>query len=167
MATRKTWIWVLVGVAATGVVALVVVAGAGAYFVTHHIKAQQTSAPDALRAFETALTAFPSSRPLYELAEGSDQPQLVHPLSELPTSAARPETMFMLAWDPDEDRLVRVELPFWLLRLGRHKMQVMRKARGFNFDRLSLDMDELERIGPALVFDFRNQDGVRVLLWTQ
>jgi hypothetical protein len=46
-------------------------------------------------------------------------------------------------------------------------VRVMREANGFDFQRLNLDVDELERIGPALVFDFRNQDGVRVLLWTQ
>ena len=82
-------------------------------------------------------------------------------------SSLTADTLYMLAWDPDQSRLVRVSLPFWLLRIGRHKVRVMREANGFDFQRLNLDVDELERIGPALVFDFRNQDGVRVLLWTQ
>ena len=31
----------------------------------------------------------------------------------------------------------------------------------------TLDVDELGRIGPVLLLDYRNQDGVRVLLWTK
>ena len=46
-------------------------------------------------------------------------------------------------------------------------MRIAHGANGFDFERLNLDVDELERIGPALVFDFRNQDGARVLLWTR
>ena len=60
-----------------------------------------------------------------------------------------------------------INLPFWILRMGHRRMPVGRRERGFDLNRLNLDVDELERIGPALVFDFRNQDGVRVLVWTQ
>jgi hypothetical protein len=38
---------------------------------------------------------------------------------------------------------------------------------GFDLEHLNLDGEELARIGPALVFDYRDRDGARVLLWTQ
>jgi len=166
MATRKTWVWVLVGTAGVGVVALLAVAGSGIYFVNRHIRAERTTSPEAMRSFDAVLGAMPRARPLYEL-DSSDEPRLARQLTELPGGTTRPETLWMLAWDPEQDRLIRISLPFWMLRFGRHKMRVVRDGRGFDLERLNLDVEELERIGPALVFDFRNQDGVRVLLWTQ
>ena len=167
MATRRTWIWVLCGAAGIGLVALVVVAGSGIYFVSHHIHAEQSNAPEAIRAFDSVLAGMGGTpRALYEL-DASDQPHLTRPLADWPTGTHRPDTLWMLAWDPEQDRLIRVSLPFWVLRMGHRRMPVGRKERGFDLNRLNLDVDELERIGPALVFDFRNQDGVRVLVWTQ
>jgi hypothetical protein len=166
MATRKTWIWVLVGAAGVGVVALLAVAGSGIYFVSHHIQAERSTGPDALRAFDTALGSLSGTRPLYEL-DPSDQPRLTRPLAEWPAGSRRPDTLWMLAWDPEQGRLIHVSLPLWIFRMGHRKMPVVRDGHGFDLERLNLDIDELERIGPALVFDFRNQDGVRVLVWTQ
>jgi hypothetical protein len=166
MAKRKTWVWVLVGAAGLGVLALFVVAGSGIYFVNHHIRAERSTGPDAIRAFESVLGTMAPARPLYEL-DGSDEPRLTRPLAELPAGTLRSDTLWMLAWDPDQDRLIKISLPFWILRLGHQKMRVVRSARSFDLERLNLDVEELERIGPTLVFDFRNQDGVRVLVWTQ
>jgi hypothetical protein len=165
MTTKRTWIWIVAGAAIVFVIVLMALAGSGVYFVTHHIRSERSTSADALHAFDAASASLGSPRPLYEL-DAADEPHLVRPLSDVPTSASHPDTLYMLAWDPDQSRLVRVSLPFWLLRLGHHKVRVMHEA-GFDFERLNLDVDELERIGPALVFDFRNQDGVRVLLWTQ
>jgi hypothetical protein len=38
---------------------------------------------------------------------------------------------------------------------------------GFDLKELDLDVKELRRIGPALVHDFRDTSGERVLIWTQ
>jgi hypothetical protein len=166
MATRRTWVWVLVGAAGVGLVALMVLAGSGIYFVTHHIRSEETSAPDALQAFDDVLESMHHPPPLYEL-DAADEPHLVRPLTSLPTASRQPDTLMLLAWDPGQHRIVRVSLPFWLLRLGDRKMRLVHGDAAFSLERLHLDVDELARIGPALVFDFRNQDGVRVLLWTQ
>jgi hypothetical protein len=166
MTTKKTWIWIVAGAAIAFVVVLMALAGSGVYFVTHHIRSEHSTGAEALHAFDAVSASLGSPRPLYEL-DAADEPHLVRSLSDVPTGASHPDTLYMLAWDPDQSRLVRVSLPFWLLRIGHHKVRVMHAANGFDFERLNLDVDELERIGPALVFDFRNQDGVRVLLWTQ
>lgn len=166
MAARRTWIWVLVGAAGLGLTALIAVAASGVYFVSHHVHSERTSSVDAARSFDAVLKSLGSPKPLYEL-DAADEPRLVRPFTSLPTAATRADTLWVLAFDPDEDRLVRVSLPTWLLRMGHRKMRVMRNGNGFDFERLNLDVDELERIGPAVVFDFRNQDGARVLLWTR
>jgi hypothetical protein len=164
MATRKTWLWVLVGLVAAGLVLLIAAAGAGVYFVTHHIQSRQTTSAEALRAFDAVKATFGSARPLYQ-TDGSERPTLVRPLDQLPTSPRRPQDLSILAWNPDEQHLVRVSLPLWILQFGQRKMEMSNGA--FDLQRLNLDVDELERIGPALVFDFRNREGVRVLGWTQ
>ena len=163
--TRKTWVWICVAIFAIGIVALVIVAGAGVYFVTQHIQTERRSTPDAMGAFENVRRSFRDAQPIYEL-DSSEQPRAVRSLAEMPTSPTRPESLAILAWNPEDERLVRVSLPFWVLRFGRHKLDIDR-AEGFDLSALELDVPELERIGPALVFDFRNHEGVRVLVWTQ
>jgi hypothetical protein len=72
----------------------------------------------------------------------------------------------VLAWEPDDERVVQVSLPFWLLKLGRHKVDVTGK-RGFDLDRLNIDVQELERVGPVLILDLHAPSGQRVLVWTK
>jgi hypothetical protein len=54
-----------------------------------------------------------------------------------------------------------------MLRVGQQKFSFSHDHPGFDLDGLDLDVSQLERIGPALVFDYREDTGVRVLLWTQ
>lgn len=166
MSSRKTWIWIIGGVAATGIIGLVGVAGAGMYFVSRHVQSQTTTASEALAAFETATSAFKGRRPLYEL-NTNDEPVLTTPYASLPSAEPQPSELYIQAWIPEDQRFIRVSMPFWILRLGHRKVRVTRDQHGFDFEQLNLDVDQLERIGPALIFDFRNQDGVRVLLWTK
>jgi hypothetical protein len=99
--------------------------------------------------------------------DSANEPRPVRPLADLPTSPAAATHLELLAWDPDDERLVQVSLPIWLLRFGRHKMSIESDGHGFNLEHLDLDARQLERIGATLLFDFRDQDGVRVLVWTQ
>lgn len=165
MAAKKTWIWIVVACLAAAVVALIAVAAAGVYFVAHHIQTERSSSADALEAFDVVTGSFGGRRPLYEL-DGSEQPRLARPLTDLPTSVREADALWILAWNPDDERLVRVSLPLWVLGVGRAKMELAGE-HGFDLRRLELDGDELRRIGPALVFDFRSREGTRVLLWTQ
>jgi len=166
MATRRTWVWVVVGVAGVGLVCLVGIAGSGVYFVSHHVQAERTSSAEAIQTFQSVLTALGPPPPLFEVGQG-DEPRLVKPLADVTTADIPADTLWMMAWDPERDRLVRLSLPFWLLRLGSHKVRVMRGGNSFDVERLHLDVDELARIGPALVIDARTEDGARVLLWTR
>ena len=166
MASRKTWVWVVVGVLSVCVVALIAVAGAGVYFVSRHIRSEHVTNADAIRAFDAIKASFPDQRPLYEL-DDAQHPRAVRPLNNLPAGTVKPESLWVLAWDPDDERLVKVSLPFWVLSVGRKKMDIAGAGREFDLERLNLEPRELERIGPALLFDFRERDGARVLLWTQ
>jgi hypothetical protein len=161
----KTWLWVVAGLIAACVLGLVLLAGAGFYFVSHHIGVQKTTSPAALREFDEARAPFRAAQPLFEI-DPLERPRVLRPLGELPTSTVKPANLHVLAWDPDETRLARITLPFWVLRFGRRKLDFL-NHRGFSFEQLNLDVPELERIGPALVIDYRTPHGERVLIWTQ
>jgi hypothetical protein len=165
VASKKTWIWVLVAGFGLTVLAMAAVAGLGLYFVTSHVSTDRSSSVEALRTFDEMRAAFRDDKPLFEL-DSEEIPQPTRDIGDLPTSETRPENLVILAWDPDEERLVKVALPFWMLRLGRRNIE-FRHGGGFDFNELDLDVDELERVGPLLIFDFRTSDGERVLIWTR
>jgi hypothetical protein len=165
MATAKTWLWIIVGFIGICVLGLVLVAGAGIYFVSHHISVQKASSPQALRSLDVTRARF-DTKPLIEI-DAFDHPREGRAVAGLPTSPVTPTNLFVLAWNPDDGKLARVSVPFWVLRLGRRKIDVLKSSRGFNFESLNLDVAELERIGPALVLDYRTPSGERVLIWTQ
>lgn len=166
MATKKTWIWIIVAFLAVCVIAILAVAGAGVYFVASHIETKAATMSDAFQEFDRAKAALGGQKPLFEVDE-RERPHLTRQLATMPTSATKPEHLWVLAWDPDrEGRLIKVNLPFWLLRLGNRKIQVGQDA-GFNLERLNLDVNELERIGPQLLVDIRSPAGERVLVWTK
>ena len=164
MASRKTWIWIVVTIAVACVVCLMAAAGGLLYFASTHIQARQTSTTDAFQRFDTERAQFKDQRPLIEL-DDKERPHVTRSLADLPTSPTPPQDLWVLAWNPDDGRVVQVSLPFWLLKLGRRKVNVMNG--NFDLDRMNIDPHELERIGPALVLDLRAANGQRVLVWTK
>jgi hypothetical protein len=161
---KRTWIWIVASVLGAGVLCVVAVAGFGFYFISHNVKATHATSADAFRAFDEAQVRFKDAMPLFEL-DRREEPKMTRRLEDLPAGATRAETMYILAWDPEKERLARVTMPFWMLRLGHRKVDLT--SGGFEFQRLQLDIEQLERVGPILLFDYRPQTGQRVLVWTQ
>jgi hypothetical protein len=166
MASTKAWIWIIAGFLGVCVLVLFAIAGTGVYFVSQHIDAKHTSSVEAMHEFETARAAFKGKQPLLEL-DRLGHPRQVTRTEQMPTAPARPTDMVILAWNPDRGRVVRVSLPFWLLHIGRRKVDILDNSNGFDIDRLNIDVAELERIGPAFVLDYVTMNGERVLVWTQ
>ena len=161
---RKTWIWIAVSVVGIGFLCVATVVGFGFYFIRHNVKASKSTSTEAFKAFDEARKPFQDMQPLFEL-DRRDEPKMTRPLESLPAGVTRPQTMYILAWDPDKERLARISMPFWMLRLGRKKIDLT--SGGFDFERLQLDIEQLERVGPIILLDYRPQNGQRVLVWTQ
>ena len=170
MAIRKTWVWIIVITGGLCIVAMLAIAAAGVMFVSNHIEAKTSTPSDAFRKFDAVKAGFKEQRPLFELDQ-HERPRMTRPLSDLPSGSTRPRDLYILAWDPDshtgDGRLVTVSLPFWILKLGRRKVDVLNNGSGFDLERLDLDIDQLERVGPMLVVDHQTSQGERVLVWTQ
>jgi hypothetical protein len=162
----RPWVWIIVAVLGAGVAVLVTVAGAGIYFVSHHIHAERTSDAEAWNAFDVASTRFRGQRPLYEL-DSAGRPRLARIAADIPAAPNPAESLSILAWNPDDQRLIDVSLPLWMIGLSHTRMVLSHSDHRFDLRQLNLDEDDLRRIGPALVLDYRDRDGARVLLWTQ
>jgi hypothetical protein len=164
MAKRRTWLWILVGLVGLVLVCVIAMAGFGMYFVSRHVHAGPSSTTAAFQAFDNARAQFKDAKPMFEL-DDRDHPRQMRQFSDLPTADKKADVVWILAWDPDRERLAKISLPFWVLRLGRQKIDI--NSGGFDFERLELDVNELARVGPVLLFDLRANNGKRVLVWTQ
>src|SRR5688572_24781646 len=105
--TRRTWISVLVAsVIIVGILAVAVVGGT-AYFFYRHINSQFTPREGADQQFAAARARFSGQKPLIEMRRG-DEPIVHRELVDQARSQTKLETLRILAYDPDERKLVRV-----------------------------------------------------------
>ena len=162
----KTWVWVVVGIFAVIVVGLVGLAGAGYYFVRKTIETQKVTGPAASHEFDSVRARFAGQLPLIELDENGEFLR-ANTNREPPKNARRPETLVVMAHDPDDGGLVRVKLPFWLLRMNPESGKINFGHERMNLEDLKLTVRDLERYGPALILDQRGRGGDRVLVWTE
>src|SRR5262245_47381721 len=161
----KTWIWILVGLLGLGVLCIVVMAGAGFYFFSKHFDTKVVSRENAGSEFDRVKAQFTGQKALIELDERGHFLRANADRAAQP-NARRPDQLYVLAFEPDDERIVKVTIPFWLLRF---------KPRGtvdFNGGRLELEdlkltVEDLERFGPTLIVDHKSPRGERVLVWSQ
>jgi len=165
----KTWIWVVVALLVVGIIGFLAVVGAGFLFVARQVKTEPASRASAARAFAVARARFEGQEPIIQIRTADDIVS-TRITREPPADAsgAALESMHVMVWDPKEGRIVRVTLPFWLLRLSnRGSIHFSSDRANLSFERLNLTVDDLEKYGPALIVDQEMPSGERVLIWTQ
>ena len=82
------------------------------------------------------------------------------------------EALSLLAWEPDNRRLLRIRFPYWFVQVKMTdtlNLGTLASVLARDWENLDLRVSErdLERLGPGLVLDHRLEDGTRVLLWTE
>ncbi len=164
MAKIKTWVWIVVGVIALCVLGIVAMAGVGIWFVRSHVDVRQTTAPAASSDFDSVRRRFASQTPLIEL---DDHGEFIRANTDRPAGTARPQTLNVMAFDPDDEKVVRMELPFWLLRLKSGGSSFSMHGNNVDLAKMRLTVEDLERFGPTLILDHKDQKGAHVLVWTQ
>ena len=161
----KTWVWVALGLTAVCILFVIAIAGAGFYYFTQHIDSRRTTVEAAQQEFDAVRARFSGHKPLIELdAKGNFL--RANTDRETPQPTRRPESLHVMAFDPDDGGLVKVTVPFWLLRM---KMQGNIDFGGnrMSLEELKLTVADLDRLGPSLVLDQANEGGDRVLVWSQ
>lgn len=167
-----TWVSVVIaGVIIVGIVAAAAVGGT-AYFLYRHVNTSFTPRENAETEFKDARARFTGQQPLIELRHG-DEPVLhrdqLKREAEAESDGRKLEAIRVLAYDPNARKLVRVSIPFWLLRLAPSKRLSFLDDNGIDFDtdKVHVTLDDLERRGPGLVLDQQDRRGSHVLVWTE
>ena len=162
---RRRWIAIVLGI-----LFLIFVLGVGAVIFSvawfrQNVQVTEVSATKASEEFDAIRARFAGQRPLLEMRDG--EPAYVAEREKEPLSNVKLTTVHLLAWDEDEEHLVRFALPFWLLRMKSGPIGFSSYASGI--DRVSLRPEDIERHGPGLILDVtedRRGRG-RVLIWAE
>jgi len=129
----------------------------------------ETIPQEAAEAFATAIERA-GGPPAYLQIDTQGHVQVNRTLeSEHPTKL---RTLHLIAWDPRQERLLRVAFPFWFVRVkmsDRINLGTITSALSQDWDNLNLkvSVEELQLRGPGLVLDHSRSTGMRVLLWSE
>jgi hypothetical protein len=162
----KTWVWIVVAVAAIGILGLVTIAGVGFYFVSQHIDTSEATPVSAAAEFDRVKAGFAGQKPLIEL-DSKGNVRKAHTDRPAPAHPTPPDYLHVLAFDPSDGRIVRFQLPFWLLRMKAGNATIDLNGNRMDLEDLRLTVEDLERFGPTLIVDHQAPDGDRVLVWSK
>jgi hypothetical protein len=73
-------------------------------------------------------------------------------------------------YDDNDGRLVSMSIPFWLVRRMPGRRLSFPNGTGVSFDSqdgVRLNAADLERMGPTLILDQRDDRGAQILVWTE
>lgn len=167
MAVRlKAWLWVLIIFVSVGILCVVAVAGVGFYFFSRHFDTQAVSVEDAQGQFERVRKQFAGQKPLVEL-DPDGRFLRSNPGRSGGRPTRKPDQITVLVFEPNDRRIVKVSIPFWLLRFQPRGATVDFNGGRMDLEDLKLTVEDLERFGPTLIVDHLSPDGERVLVWSQ
>ncbi|HEY3383050.1 MAG TPA: hypothetical protein VGK32_14855 [Vicinamibacterales bacterium] len=167
MATKK-WIPIVVGIVIFAAIVGVGVVGGLIYVVRQQVHVQTMSAAGGEDDFNKAVARFEGQKPFIELpGDDSDAATVVHREMETHETGSV-KTIQVRIWLREERRLVRLELPFWLMRLGGNKpMKINTDASATGAITLSVTPEEVDRRGPGLLVRHESRRGERLLVWSE
>jgi hypothetical protein len=167
MAKKTSWAVIIVGISA-----FVLVVGAGLVGVVGYVLYQQfafqaktATEMGADEEFAEIVARFEGQKPYLIIKDGEPV------VSEEPAAApGKPvEALHIIVWDPDERKVVKLNMPFWLLRMTKGQPIKISPADEFGGEamKLKITAEDIERRGPGLILDHREASGERVLVWAQ
>src|SRR5215471_3684052 len=159
-----TWVWIIIGVVTLGILGVITLAAAGLWFVRSHVNVQPTTVAAATTDFQTIRERFANQKPLIEL---DDRGNFVHANTDRPNGTKHPDSLNVMAFDAREEHVVRVDIPFWMLRLKTRGTLIDVGSGNIDLQKLRLTVEDLERYGPTLIVDHRDANGSRVVVWSQ
>lgn len=162
---KRTWLWIIAGVLVVLMVGCLTLVGTGVYVVSRQMQVSSRDEGSADRDFEDVRDQFRGQSPLIVIGADGRPSLEAFERRAAEYSGPAPSSVHVMAYDPREKKLVRLSLPFWLLRLGSSGHSQFRIDQ-FDLDRLQLSAADLERAGPALLLD-HTERGARVMLWSE
>jgi hypothetical protein len=165
MATKK-WVPIVVGIVIFVVLVGVGLIGSLVYVVSRQVKVQTVSAASGQADFDRMAERMAGQKPFIELpAPDSDAEPVVHREMETHGTGSI-STVHIRVWSPRDNKLARVDLPFWLMRLGGNHPFTFNTGL-MNEMRLQVTPEEIDRRGPGLILSWTDRHGTRLLIWTE
>ena len=176
--TKRTWLWVVLGVMGTLALVVVVVIAGAIFEFRRHVHTELVENQTAEEAFNQQRERFAGQQPLIEFTGNNDRDDrpTIH---RAPDTAPRVEikALRVLIYSFNEGRLIHVDVPGWLLRTmsstTRHRTPRTAESwqdgafdADFNMRRVPFSIEDLERHGLGLVLDGRNRNS-RILMWSE
>jgi hypothetical protein len=137
----------------------------GISWMREHVDVVDSTETDASKAFDEIHAKFPGQKPLLELRDRTPHYVEERASQESPTSTLT--TMHVVAWDSDERRLAKVDIPWWVLRMKSGTISFGSYASGLDDAGVKLRPEDIERHGPGIVLDFTSPKEGRVLVWIE
>jgi hypothetical protein len=170
MAAKKTpWGWIIFGIVAFTMlvgVGLVVVAG---FFVYQQFAFRSDPATEraATARFEEVAKRFEGQEPLLVIKDG--EPVLLERHEARSGPPRRIEALHVMVWEPNNERVVSLNIPFWLIRMTNgHPIKLSTSDEHVDVTpQLKITAHDLERHGPGLILMHSESSGERVIVWAQ
>ena len=161
---KRTWLAVAAAAAIVLAAIAIIAVATGAYIIYTHTAAQFVDAAAADAQMAAQREQFAGQEPLIEL-RGVDMP-LVHRHPDAPRREVA--ALHVLSYDPRARKLVRAEVPGWLLRVVSARGAIrLANLEMFNDARDRVTLENLDRHGPGLVFESHSRGGPSVLVWVE
>jgi len=162
--TKRTWLWVVLGIMATFALLVIVFVGGAIFEFRRHVKNEFVESTVAEREFTQTRARFAGQQPLIEFVghDQDDEPTIHRPPTNAPR--AKIQNLRVLIYDLQQGHLIHAEVPGWILRAMPNGN--FRGGYGDQFERHNLTIDDIERHGLGLVLEGHN-DHTRIMIWTE
>ena len=158
----RTWVKVSLVSVAVLVIGFFTLAGAGAYFFFRELETRSGTETEVNKDFETTRARFTGRQPLVEIinlqAADIRVNRSTHP------EGRRAETVHVLTWDAEDQKLLRTNVPLWLMRFS--SINILSHL-GVAPEKFRLTADDLARYGPGIVVDYKKTGSSQVLIWLE
>lgn len=166
MAKKTSWAVIIVGISAFLLVVGVVLVGVFGYVIYQQFAFQAKTATEvhAEQEFAQIVAKFEGQKPYLAIKNG--EPVVTEAPAASPGTPV--EALHIIAWDPEDQKVVKLNMPFWLLRLTEGQpIKISPHDDPGGAMQLKISVRDLERRGPGLVLDHKEATGQRVLIWAQ
>jgi len=160
---------ILLAIIGVVVIVVICVVGVGVWAVRSMVNNADMDPATATKAMGDVRARFGQVMPVFDV-----QPSGVT-MSRVPPDKRPPgelKTLHILRWDVHEERLTRVDVPFWMIRMRNSSFDVMNDGTvnpgGVRLrTSTKIRVDDVERFGSALLVDGDLPDGGHLVIWSE